>query len=358
MGTLAVEGRLTPVDDPGADAVAPYQGRALDDMPNCVFVLGPRGRIVYANHAACDAMGIGPYVGKSFADYFMVFPNSANDAFYEAVLDTIRDKQARHQGRYLYVAPDGRRYAFFVTSSYLEGPDGSFLVVTCTDVTAEETAERLRREATFLLVSSIVYICAYLFVYAAWVRYGHPFDRSGLSRVMEAGGVLLGFLALRFTSLGPRDLGLGTEALGRNLAVDGAACLVAVGAMALLKLVLMRVAPAAIAHPEAFFAWGWVGWRRLTTYAFTALIQEFLTRGIMYLSLRHVLRGRRGHVVAIVVSTLMFSSMQLAYGLSYMLGMAVLLGVLGVVYERQESIWGITLIHFAIGASAMLFGLI
>ena len=66
----------------------------MRDMPGCAVVLGPGGTIVYANEAAQKAMGIGPFVGRPFADYFMESANKANDEFYEVFLEAVRDAVA------------------------------------------------------------------------------------------------------------------------------------------------------------------------------------------------------------------------------------------------------------------------
>ena len=130
-------------NSPAADARITYGGRALADMPGCAIVLGERGRIQYANEAARSVMGIGPYVDQPFGLYFSENANSENDAFYELFVEAVRNKGLRHQGRVPFVAPDGTRYTFFVTSSLIQGQDGqSFLVITCADVSAEEELER------------------------------------------------------------------------------------------------------------------------------------------------------------------------------------------------------------------------
>ena len=125
-----------------------------------------------------------------------------------------------------------------------------------------------------------------------------------------------------------------------------------------LKLLLMNVAPSAIKHPEAFIDASWVPFSRFAAYILTALVQEFLSRGIMQESLTHVIPGERGETVAIAISTLMFAAIHLHYSPWFMLGAAVLLGVFGVVYRKQRSIWGLVLIHFVFGISAAFLGLI
>ena len=330
-------------------------------MPGCVFTIGPSGTIVFANEAACDVLGLGSYVGEKFISYFGANMNRENDDFYEVVLDAIRDKGKRHQGRFPFIAPGGARYVLFVTSSHMAyGEDGgeSYLVVTCADVTAEEESERLRRESIVVFLSSIVLICGFVFVYSVWNYIGQPGEPSYLTRILEISGIFLGIFVYRHTSLTLSDLGLSTDNLAHNLKVDGLACLGIIAFFVLVKLIMMNVAPQAITHPEAFYDPSWVDPLRFCTYIFTAVIQEFLTRGIMQESLLHVITGPHSRVTSIVMSTLMFATLHLMYSPLFMLGAAVMLGVFGVIYLRQRSIWGLALIHFTFGMSAAMLGLI
>ena len=336
-----------------------YRSRVLHDMSSCAVVLGPQGTIVYANDAAQDALGIAPYVGKPFAQYFSANADKTNDDFYEIFLEAIRSRGNRVQGRCPFVAPDGRRYTFFVTSSRLDYRDReSYLVITCADVTAEEEAERLRRESTFVFLASIVYICAFIFIYSIWNYLDRPGEPQHLTRVLEVGGIVLGIIVFRKTSLSFSDLGLSTENLAHNLKVDGLACLGIIAFFMLVKLIVMNVAPQVIVHPEAFYDPSWVTPGRFVLYIFTALIQEFLTRGVMQESLMRVIPGPHGTRTALIMSTIMFASLHLAYSPFYMLGAAAMLGVFGIIYLRQRSIWGLALIHFTFGMSAAMLGLI
>ena len=341
------------------DASYAYGKRALRDMPGCCVVLGPGGVITYANEAAESVLDIGPFVGRPFAEYFAASASEGNDAFFEMFLEAIRDHEGRFQRRCPFTAPNGQAYTFFVTSSRLSYGEGeSYVVVTCADVTAEVEAERMRRESTFVLLSSIVYICLFIFVYSVWNYAGRPGAPSDLTRVLEVGGVILGVFVYKNTSLTFDDLGLSTRNLMRNLKVDALACLGVVAFFALAKVFFMLVAPQVIVHPETFYDPSWLTPGRAIAYVFTALVQEFLTRGIMQESLMRIIVGRHSNLKALLMSTLMFASLHLMYSPIFMLFAAGMLGVLGIIYLRQRSIWGLVLIHFAFGMSGVMFGLI
>ena len=52
------------------------------------------------------------------------------------------------------------------------------------------------------------------------------------------------------------------------------------------------------------------------------------------------------------MSALVFGVLHIAYGLPYMLGAALLLGVLGILYHKQGNIWGLCIIHYVLGEVA------
>ena len=342
-----------------SNAPAAYGERALQDMPGCAVVFGPRGRIVYANESAQQILGIGPFVGKSFAVFFQDNSNPDNDRFFEVLLSAVYHREQRNQERCHFVASDGKRYTFFVTSSMLSTAEGeSYLVITCADVSEEERLEHLRRESTFVFLAAIVYICIVIFCYAFWNYFGQPFPPTDFTIVLEVLGVILGFIVYKKTSLTLADLGLGTNNLAQNLKVDGLASLAIVAFFAVLKLILMNFAPQVITHPEAFFVIGWVGPGRFFAYIATAIIQEFLSRGIMQESLTHVIASDHNEALSIIISTLMFAAMHVHYSPFFMIGAGVLLSIFGIIYAKQRSIWGLALIHFSFGMSAAMLGLI
>ena len=311
-----------------------YSDRVLADMPGCAIALGPRGTIVYANDPACSIMGIGPYVGKPFGQYFAAHAAAENDEFYEVFLQAVHNKGVRNLGRCPFTAAHEKRL-----------PLG-------------EPLEHLRRESTFVFLSGIVYLCLAVFCYAFWNYYGRPFVPPTFTIVLEVLGVILGFVVYKNTSLTLADLGLGTKNLAHNLKVDGIASLGLIAFFAVAKLILMRVAPGIIVHPETFYDPSWMGPARIFPYALTAVVQEFLSRGIMQESLTHVIAHEKSETIAIAIATLMFAAIHLHYSPYFMLGAAVLLGVFGVIYRKQRSIWGLALIHFTFGTAAGMFGLI
>ena len=61
-------------------------------------------------------------------------------------------------------------------------------------------------------------------------------------------------------------------------------------------------------------------------------------------------------LAAIVVTSLAFGALHLFLGLIYMLGAIILLGGLGVLYRRQNTIWGLCIPHYVLGMALVFLG--
>jgi len=88
-------------------------------------------------------------------------------------------------------------------------------------------------------------------------------------------------------------------------------------------------------------------------YFFTAVLQEFLSRGVMQTSVKYLLQIRFQKPIAIIVTSLLFAIMHLPYGFPFMVGAFALSVALGILYEYQEDMWGCALLHWLLGYLAM-----
>lgn len=145
-----------------------------------------------------------------------------------------------------------------------------------------------------------------------------------------------------------RDIGLRVENPKKTFLPS---ILIAVGGTVLLvgaKLVILQVAPSFFPADAPFWDWS-VGNLSDVFYPLTVLLQEFLDRGAMQANLKRIFVGRYASALSIVVSSLIFGVLHISYGLPFMLGAALLLGVLGVLYEKQGNLWGLAIVHYVLG---------
>ena len=130
-------------------------------------------------------------------------------------------------------------------------------------------------------------------------------------------------------------------------------CCAVIGTVVMVggKVLLLRVAPGFFPEGAPFWDWS-AGTVADIFYPATAVLQEFLARGVMQENLNRVFSGKHAMGMSVFVSSLAFGVMHIHYGLPYMLAASILLGALGMLYNRQRNIWGLCIIHYVLGEVA------
>ena len=63
-------------------------------------------------------------------------------------------------------------------------------------------------------------------------------------------------------------------------------------------------------------------------------------------------------VLAIFLSSLIFAALHIHHGFLFMAGAAILAGLEGILYEKQQNILGVWIVHWVFGVSGTLLCLI
>lgn len=195
--------------------------------------------------------------------------------------------------------------------------------------------------------------CCWMIVYALWQYLGQPVPTDVMTHGVEVLGFLMFFYILKATSLTWKDLGLKTEQPWKivRTGLIVAACAVAV--MFAAKAIIRVFAPNAFGPEYPFFDIRAFGIRQII-YILTALVQEFLARSVIQGNLRRIMTGRHVGAAAIILSSLVFATLHIHLGLFFMLGAAVLAGLEGILYEKQQSIYGVWVVHWVFGVTGTL----
>ena len=97
-------------------------------------------------------------------------------------------------------------------------------------------------------------------------------------------------------------------------------------------------------------------------YAFVVLIQEFVSRGLAYESVRSLFITRydekKANAIAVIISSWYFAALHVAYGPTYMIGAFVLLSIFGLIYNKQRTIFGLCIPHFVLGQMIAILGFV
>ena len=199
--------------------------------------------------------------------------------------------------------------------------------------------------------------CCWMVVYALWQYLGQPVSTDVMTHGVEVLGFLMFFYILGNTSLTWKDLGIKTERPWPTVRTGLLIAVCAVVFLGIAKAVIRIFSPSAFGPEYPFFDLRAFGLRQIL-YILTAGVQEFLARSVIQGNLRRIMVGRHVGAAAIVISSLSFATLHIHLGLVFMLGAAVLAGLEGILYEKQQSIFGVWIVHWVFGVSATLLHII
>lgn len=330
--------------------------RILRDLNDGVLILDMRGTILYLNERGQKLLGQSQnLIGMKYAAALMAQDDQGkNDAFHQFVLEAVYDKENAHSGEASFQLPDQAERQFCLTTSFLRSEDGTNrigVVVVFSDMTEITRLHQQRRESSTIFAIMMICVCAYLFFWSL-LRY-LSIEPPGwvMSVLIEVISLLMFVVIMKTTSFTIRDIGLRITNAKATFLPDILITVIGSAALILGKVVLLRVAPGFFPEGAPFWDWS-VGTIADVFYPLTAILQEFLARGVMQESLKRIFTGKYAGVLSIVVSALIFGVLHIAYGLPYMLASTLLLGTLGILYHKQGNIWGLAIIHYVLGEVA------
>ena len=334
-----------------------FSGRVLKDTSSAVLVLDEKGSVVYVNQPASSMLEIGEKPdGQRFALYA---EDSYNDRFHEVVLNALFNKDDTMVEKVPFMAPSGKKYVFRMSCSYLQRPEpeSAELVITLADETEAEVTKRKLRDSSRTFTMFLFVFSGWMLFYALWEYLKRPFDPAFLTHGVEVLGLIMLAYILRFTSFTWRDLG----GVGyRPWKTVKTALIVAACAFAFLcaaKAIVRLFAPTAFLPHDPFFDIRKFGYRQIA-YIFTAGIQEFLARSVMQANIKRIVDSPHNTVIAIVLSSLIFAALHIHLGFIFMIGAAILASLEGILYEKQQNLLGVWIVHWVFGVSGTLLSLI
>lgn len=336
--------------------------RILRDMGDGVLVLDTQGRILYLNHQGEAMLGESrDLTGQRYATAFLERDvGEKNDAFHQFILDAVYDKEHSHKGQAAYLTPEGEERRFNLTTSFLRGDDGVTpigIVVIFSDVTEVARLQQQRRESSIIFAVLMCCVSLYIFLWCLLRFLNAEPPGWVMNMVIEAISIVMFVIIIKTTSFSIRDIGLRVTNAKATFLPDILITLGCTGILLLAKVVLLKVAPGYFPQGAPFWDWS-VGTVADIFYPLTVILQEFLARGVMQESLRRIFTGKRAEFLAILVSSLVFGVLHIAYGFPFMVAASLLLGVMGVLYRKQGNIWGLCIIHYVLGEVATFLLLI
>ena len=334
-----------------------FSERVLRDMYDAVLVLDGKGNIVYVNGPAARMLELDEGYCEAGARFSLLSANGYNESFDDAIFAALYNKDETTVKKVPYMAPSGKKYVFIMSSSFMQDTEGSYLVITLSDETTAEEMTRKFRDSSNTFTTFLFAFTGWILIYAFWEFMGRPVAADFMTHGVEVLGIIMLVLILCRTSFSWRDLGVVTHEPGKTVKT---ALIVAGGAflfLVALKLVFRMIDPNCFEPEAPFLDIRRFGLRQLV-YVFTAGIQEFLARSVIQRNLKRITSGTHTALLAILLSSLIFAALHIHFGFLFMLGSAVLAGLEGILYEKQQNILGVWIVHWVFGVSGTLLCLI
>lgn len=326
--------------------------RLIRDVSDGILIVDSKGTILHINPAASVILGMGrSFCGKKYSAMMMA-DREENHDFHRILIDAVLNKSVLHRENMDIVRTDGKVTSVEVTSSWSKGEsedEPDCVIITIVDRSDEIQLKKKLDDSSFLYSCFLCIICLWAFITAIWNFLGQPISGTILSKILAVVLLAVVIPAKKHTNFTWKDFGLRTENLKHNIITDTVISAVAIVLLCLVKLIILKVKPEFFAGSTGFVSWRKYPLSEYILYIFSVLCQEFVTRGIVHEIFKYILNGKNNRRAAILVSSLVFGAMHMHLGFVYMIGAAVLLGALGLLYDKQKSIWGLCIPHYVLG---------
>lgn len=212
--------------------------------------------------------------------------------------------------------------------------------------TVEKELNRQKAEAVFNLSLFLGAMSVWVLLVALWDKLGRPLAGTTMTYGVELIAILM-FAVTQWKKRVPlKELGINTRNLVPTLLRAAAISAGIIAVMCVVKLVLKP--------GEALLDWSKFG----ITYPLTSVLQEFLARGFLLNCMLNIFDFKQKKVFSVILSSLLFTTLHLYYGFTFMVGAGVLSVLLGFLYLKDENIWGVSIVHFVFGMTGTMLSLV
>ena len=331
--------------------------RVLRDFDEGIITIDHDGYIQYINPAASMILGLtANAVGKRYRDVF----GRENDALLDYIVKATKEKNTSKRGDILFSREDGRSVRLNTSCICLqEGADfrERSYAIHFEDITEIDILRRKRRESSAVFIGTMTALSVWIYIVALWQHTGQRISPEVMTQCIHAISLIMFFYIRHYTHFTFEEMVFRYK--GISAAVKTDCVLTAVFTVLLfgIKALMLRVSPGFFPEGAPFWDWGRTNWSDYT-YPLTVVLQEFLSRGVIHENLRRIFVGKYSETAAIIVSSLLFGALHIHRGFMYMLAATALLSIFGILYRRQNSIWGLCIPHFVLGEVVWYLGFV
>ena len=331
--------------------------RVLRDFDEGIITFDRGGIVRYINPAASMILGLkGNAVGKRYRDVF----GKDDQALLSFLVKSTVEKNTSHRGDIELQREDGSTVRLNTSCICLQDDEKSkerSFAIHFEDITEIDILRRKRRESSAVFIGTMTAVSLWIYVVALWQMTGQKVSQELMTQFIHAISLVMFFYIRHFTHFTFEDMGFRIRGISRAIKTD---CLLTAVFAAILfgvKFVLLRTSPGFFDESAPFWDWSRLNWSDVI-YPLTVVLQEFLSRGVIHENLRRIFVGKYSETMAIIVSSLLFGALHIHRGFIYMLAATVLLAIFGILYRKQNSIWGLCIPHFVLGEVVWYLGFV
>ena len=331
--------------------------RVLRDFDEGIITFDRGGIVQYINPAASLILGLtGNAVGKRYRDVF----SKENDALLSFLVKSTAEKNTSQRGDILFRRDDGRSVRLNTSCICLqddEDPRERSFAVHFEDITEIDILRRKRRESSAVFIGTMTAVSVWIYFVALWQMTGQKISQEVMTQFIHVISLVMFFYIRHYTHFTFEEMGLKIKGISGAVKTD---CLLTAAFAAILfglKLILLRVSPGFFDAGAPFWDWSRMNWSDFI-YPLTVVLQEFLSRGVIHENLRRIFVGKHSEAAAVIVSSLLFGALHIHRGFLYMLAATALLSVFGILYRKQNTIWGLCIPHFVLGEVVWFLGFV
>ncbi len=328
------------------------------NMSDGIMTVGENGQITYVNAALLEIFHFEKeedVLGKSFEKIFL--HNKKNHAFNKFFSLATEKRQPTEKTFLRYRMDNGEKLYLDIDVSLMDQnwnhisedrfPGMMILIENATD---RFTLRQREHDYAYIFAGIIFCITSYLMAWSC-IRFtlGIQLHTSVYTMIIEVITFALFLEIVFFTSFSLKEIGLVPrwKKFKQNM-LETLTIAVISGAVLVLSKIILALFGIQI---KSYFLGG--SWRGLANYGFTALLQEFLARGVIQTSVKSLMRIKYQKTLGIILTSLLFSLMHMPFGFIFMMGALVLSLALGYLFERQGDLWGCALLHWFCGYLTM-----
>ena len=331
--------------------------RVLRDFDDGIITFGRDGIIRYINPSASLILGLTENtVGKPYQELF----GKENESLWELLAQATEEKETSHRGDVLYRRKDGSTVLLNASCICLRDGDGSrqtTYALHFDDITEIDTLRRKRRESSAVFIGTMTGVSVWIYIVALWRLTGETLSQEIMTQFIHLIALIMFFYIRHYTHFTYEEMGLKIKGIGKAVKTDCLFTVIFAAALFGVKFILMRTSPGFFPAGAPFWDWGRMNWSDIA-YPVTVVLQEFLSRGVIHENLRRIFVGKHSEGAAIIVSSLIFGALHIHRGFMYMLAATALLSIFGILYRRQNSIWGLCIPHFVLGEIVWYLGFV